>query len=90
MKVMNMHLPHTADPKTEKPITVSPLWFQWLRTFVFLLLFCDYTRLVVTTDVPPHRVVVMLVWAVLAGWSLVMLLRTLRKNSKVPAAERKR
>ncbi len=60
----------------------GPLWFQWARTLVFLLLFAEYMRLIVTTDVASYRIVVAIVWAVLAIFSLVSLLQTIRQKPK--------
>ncbi len=59
----------------------GPLWFQWARTVVFLLLFAEYLRLVVTTDSAAYRVVVMIVLGVVSAASLVSLIREIRRGS---------
>ena len=59
----------------------GPLWLQWARTAVFLLLFAEYLRLVATTDVLTYRTAVMIVWAVLSLISLVSLVKTIREKN---------
>ena len=60
----------------------GPLWYQWARTLVFLLLFAEYMRLIVTTDVASYRIIVTIVLAILAIFSLVSLLQTIRQKPK--------
>jgi hypothetical protein len=59
----------------------GPLWFQWARTVVFLLLFAEYLRLVMTTDVASYRIAVMMIWAVVSVFSLVSLVQAIRPKS---------
>jgi hypothetical protein len=59
----------------------GPLWFQWARTVVFLLLFAEYLRLVTTTDAASYRVVVTALWGVIAIASLIALVREIRRRS---------
>lgn len=59
----------------------GPLWFQWVRTAVFFLLFIEYTRLVVTADAASYRIAVMMVWGFLSVISLVSLVQEIRRNS---------
>ena len=61
----------------------GPLWFQWARTLVFLLLFAEYMRLVVTTDVASYRIAVTMLLAIALGFSLVSLIRAIRYKSKL-------
>jgi len=58
----------------------GPLWFQWARTLVFLLLFAEYMRLVMTTDVASYRVVVTVVLAIVFAVSLVSLVQAIRQK----------
>jgi hypothetical protein len=58
----------------------GPLWFQWARTVVFVLLFAEYMRLVMTTDVASYRTVVMIIWAILSVVSIVSLVQAIRQN----------
>ena len=59
----------------------GPLWFQWARTIVFTLLFAEYLRLVVTTEVAPYRIAVMVVLGVVSAVSVVALVREIRGRS---------
>jgi hypothetical protein len=59
----------------------TPIWFHWARTGVFTLLFAEYLRLVLMTDVAPHRVVVMAILSIISGVSLIALLRAIRQGS---------
>ena len=58
----------------------GPLWFQWARTLVFLLLFAEYMRLVMTTDVASYLVVVTVVLAIVFAVSLVSLVQAIRQK----------
>lgn len=60
----------------------GPLWFQWARTLVFLLLFAEYMRLVVTTDVASYRVAVTAILAIIFAVSLVSLVQAIRHKPK--------
>ena len=60
----------------------GPLWYQWARTLVFLLLFAEYMRLIVTTDVASYRIVVTIVLAIIAVFSVVSLVHTIRQKPK--------
>jgi len=60
----------------------GPLWFQWARTTVFLLLFAEYVRLITVTDVATYRIAVMIVWAVLSVISLVSLVKAIRQKNR--------
>ena len=60
----------------------GPMWFQWARTLVFLLLFAEYVRLVMTTDVASYRVAVTVVLAVVFAASLVSLVQAIRRKPK--------
>ena len=62
-------------------LLAGPLWIQWVRTVFFLLLFGEYVRLVLTTEVASYRVIVMLVWGVISAASLVSLVREIRQRS---------
>ena len=66
-----------------KKISGGPLWFQWVRTAVALLLFAEYMRLVLTTDVAPYRVVVTGVLAIVFLASLVVLVRAIVQKSRL-------
>jgi hypothetical protein len=59
----------------------GPLWFQWARTLVFLLLFAEYMRLVLMTDVASYRLVVTAILAITFAVSLVSLVQTIRHKS---------
>jgi hypothetical protein len=56
----------------------GPMWFQWARTLVFLLLFAEYMRLVMTTDVASYRVAVTVVLAIVFAASLVSLIKAIK------------
>ena len=60
----------------------GPLWLQWSRTIVFLLLFAEYIRLVITTDVAAYRVVVTVVLAIVFVVSLISLVQAIRQKPK--------
>ena len=60
----------------------GPMWFQWARTLVFLLLFAEYMRIVMTTDVASYRVVVTVVLAIVFSASLVSLVKAIKQKSK--------
>jgi hypothetical protein len=68
---------------SQKKIPGGPLWYQWARTVVSLLLFAEYMRLVLTTDVASYRVAVTGVLAIVFGVSLVSLVRAIRYKSKL-------
>ena len=59
----------------------GPLWFQWARTIVFTLLFAEYLRLVITADAVSYRIVIMVVWGVIAAVSAVALVREIRESA---------
>jgi hypothetical protein len=59
----------------------GPLWFQWARTIVFLLLFAEYMRLVLMTDVASYRLVVTAILAITFAVSSVSLVQTIRHKS---------
>jgi ABC-type transport system involved in cytochrome c biogenesis permease subunit len=59
----------------------GPLWFQWARTLVFLLLFAEYMRLVLAIDVASYRLVVTAILAITFAVSLVSLVQTIRHKS---------
>jgi len=59
-------------------ILAGPIWFQWARTLVFLLLFAEYMRLVMTTDVASYRLAVTVILAVVFAASLVSLVNAIR------------
>ena len=61
----------------------GPLWYQWVRTVLFLLLFAEYLRLVTTTDVASYRLVVTAVLGIISVASLVSLVRAIRTKSKL-------
>ena len=65
----------------QNQIPGGPLWFLWARAVVFLLLFAEYMRLVLTTDVASYRVVVTGVFAIAFGFSVVQLVRAIRHKS---------
>jgi len=67
----------------QKTILSGPLWFQWARTIVFLLLFAEYMRLVLTTDVASYRVAVTVVLAIIFGVSLVSLVLAIQHKSQL-------
>ncbi len=67
---------------SQNKIPGGPLWIQWVRTVVLLLLFAEYMRLVLTTDVAPYRVVVTGVLAIALGYSVVGLVRAIRYKSR--------
>jgi hypothetical protein len=60
----------------------GPLWMQWTRTLVFLLLFAEYMRLVMTTDVASYRIVVTVVLAIAFAVSSVSLVQAIRHKSQ--------
>ena len=60
----------------------GPMWFQWARTLVFLLLFAEYMRIVMTTDVASYRVVVTVVLAIVFSASSVSLVKAIKQKSK--------
>ena len=63
----------------------GPLWFQWVRTAVFLLLFAEYMRLVITAESPSYRIAVMIIWGVLSAFSIVALVKEIRGDSGPPS-----
>ena len=65
-----------------RKILGGPRWFQWARTVVFLLLFAEYIRLVMTTDVVSYRVAVTVVLAIVFAVSLVSFVQAIRHESK--------
>jgi len=63
-------------------ILAGPIWFQWARTLVFLLLFAEYMRLVMTTDVASYRLAVTVILAVVFTASLVSLVNAIRHKTE--------
>lgn len=59
----------------------GPLWLQWARTVVFVLLFAEYVRLVTTTDSASYRFVVTAIWGVVTAVSVGLLVREIRRRS---------
>ena len=66
----------------QKTLLGGPIWFQSARTVVFLLLFAEYMRLVLMTDVASYRVAVTVILAIAFGTSLVSLVQAIRHKSK--------
>ncbi|MCG6963398.1 MAG: hypothetical protein LJE95_09040 [Acidobacteria bacterium] len=58
-----------------KKILGVPVWPHWVVTALSFLLFLEYARIVLMTDAPAYRVVVMIVLGVALAVSLVRLLR---------------
>ena len=67
---------------TESKIPGGPLWMHWTRTVGFLLLFAEYMRLVLTTDVAQYRKVVAALLGVVSIFSLISLVRAIRYKAK--------
>ena len=59
------------------------LWFSAVMTIVSLIIFADYTWLVVTTDDSTRRIIVLCIWGIIAlGWIITFIVRLLaRKRS---------
>ena len=58
------------------------IWFQWARTIVFVLLFAEYVRLVLTTDTASYRIAVMLVLGIVSVASLIALVQAMRQRAE--------
>jgi len=66
----------------ENKIPGGPLWMHWTRTVACLLLFAEYMRLILTTDVAQYRKVVAVLLGVVLIFSLVSLVRAIRYKKK--------
>lgn len=52
------------------------LWFSIVMVIVSLLMLAEYTRLVITTDDSTRRVLVLVIWAIIAlGWIITTIIR---------------
>ena len=61
---------------SEKQPTVKALWFSILMSIVSLGMFVEYTRLVLTTDDSPRKIVALVVWRVMAiAWIATSVVR---------------
>ena len=60
----------------------STLGWHWVRTVAFLLLFAEYTRLVLTSDQPPYRWVLSALLGLVFAFFLIMLIRAHRRKSQ--------
>jgi len=61
-----------------KTLLGAPIWPHWIITALAFALFVEYLRLVLTTQTPAYRVIVMVVLGIAFGVSLVRLLRAAR------------
>ena len=60
----------------EKGSIFKSLWFGFVMSIFSLLMFADYTRLVLTTDDSMRRKVVLLIWFIIAiGWIITFIVR---------------
>ena len=60
----------------------ATLRWHWIRTGVVLLLFAEYLRLVLTTDAPPHRLIVTAFLGLVFAYSLITLIRVHLRKTK--------
>ncbi len=61
---------------SEKKSAFHSLWFSIVMVIVSLLMLADYTRLVLTTDDSVRRIVVLIIWGVIAlGWIITLIIR---------------
>jgi hypothetical protein len=61
---------------SEKKSAFHSLWFSIVMVIVSLLMLADYTRLVLTTDDSVRRIVVLIIWGVIAlGWIITLVVR---------------
>ena len=68
---------------SEKKSYFHSLWFSVVMAIASLLMLADYTRLVMTTDDSMRRIVVMIIWAVIAlGWIVTVIVRLRSRRSQ--------
>ena len=60
----------------------APLGWHWIRTGLVLLLFGEYARLVLTTDAPPHRLIITALLGLVFAYFLITLIRAYRQKAQ--------
>ncbi len=66
----------------EKKSYFYSLWFSVVMVVVSLVMLADYTHLVLTTDDSTRRIVVLVLWAIIAlGWLITALVRWRAKKA---------
>lgn len=66
----------------ERRSPFKSFWWTLVMSIVSILMFAEYTRLVLTTDDSPRRVVVLFVWLVIAIIWTTMFLRRLKERRR--------
>ena len=67
----------------EKKSYFHSLWFSFVMVIVSLVMLADYTRLVLTTDDSIRRIVVLIIWAIIAlGWIITFIIRMRSRKSQ--------
>lgn len=68
---------------SEKKSYFHSLWLSIVMVIVSLLMLADYTRLVLTTDDSIRRIVVLVLWCVIAfGWIITFIIRLRSRKSQ--------
>ena len=66
----------------EKKSPFKSFWYTLVMSIVSILMFAEYTRLVLTTDDSPRRVVVLFVWLVIAIFWITMFFLRLKERRR--------
>lgn len=68
---------------SEKKSYFHTVWFSIVMVIVSLLMLADYTRLVLTTDDSMRRIIVLIIWCIIAlGWIITSIIRLRSRRSE--------
>ena len=67
---------------TERKSPFKSFWYTLIMSIVSAVMLAEYTRLVLTTDDSPRRLVVLFVWLVIAAFWITMFARRLNERRR--------